>query len=63
MTLEEAKRSVKELQDKGLSDEDIIGAFYSMLAKDKMDMGDFEILCAILGYEIRPEIFEEADEN
>lgn len=66
MTVEEAKKSINELKAQGLSDEDIIGAFYSMLAQDKMGMDDFEILCAILGYEIKPEVFEdvpEAQEN
>ena len=55
MTLLEAKKVIKEFQDKGVTDDDILGVLYLMFQDDKLTFEELDALVDSIGYEITEE--------
>lgn len=50
MNIKEAKEAIKTLKDQGLTDEQLLRAWHSMFADDKLTIDELEMLCLLLGY-------------
>lgn len=50
MNIKEAKDAIKTLKDQGLTDEQLLRAWHSMFADDKLTIDELEMLCLLLGY-------------
>lgn len=63
LTIEEAKKAIEELREQGYSDEDIVGAFYSMFCNDKLSIEKLEDLVGLLDYELTEEFKQKTPEQ
>lgn len=52
MTVEETKKAIEELKEKGITYEQICDALYKMYRDDKLDLDQFEALAKLTGYEL-----------
>ena len=58
MTVEEAKSAMKELKEKGMTDEQIYDSLYKMYRDDIIDLEQFDALAKLVKYELRQEFID-----
>lgn len=62
MTIEEAKKALKQLKAQGETDEEILRGMYFMYADGVLSLDDLRTMTGLLGYEFTDE-FEALSEN
>ena len=59
MTVEDAKSVIKELEERGLTKEQICESFHRMYMENTIDLEQFEALSKLAGYELNQDYIED----
>lgn len=63
MTVEEVKKVVEELKNEGMTEDEILAAFYAMFCDGKITSEQLEGLTLAMGYELTEEFKNLSDEE
>ncbi|MFA6829165.1 MAG: hypothetical protein WCR67_00435 [Bacilli bacterium] len=63
MTIDELKKSVEILKSEGWTEGEVLGSFYAMFQDGKVNLNEFEAMCAVIGYELTDEFKKMSPED